>query len=317
MKKAFLYTLFLLSLSVQCIYAQSEQVGNFGDNPGNLKMFVHQPIGIEKSTKVPLVIALHGCYQNAEQLAEQSGWSDLADHHQFIVIYPEQQLKNNRSRCFNWFRQDDIDSLSGEVASIHFMIQYAIQNYPIDESRIYIYGVSAGGATTAALLVRFPCIFQAGAILAGGPFKSIDKPTEAIKSMRNPIDRTPQEWGERAGIPLECLPQLIVLHGTKDKVVSLDNSTELIDQWSAIHNIDPVPSRVHSPFNQNQNVSQSIFLNRDNEEVIIFYEVDNLRHQLPIDPGNGQSQGGKASVFSKDMDFHSTYFIAHDFEITK
>lgn len=312
--------LLISSLFLFCVrqsFAQLERIEDFGNNPGNLKMYVHLPTTLDASKKIPLVIALHGCYQTAEQLSKQSGWSDLANRYGFIIIYPEQQLRNNGSRCFNWFKSDDIDPNSGEAASIKSMVEFAKQNFPIDESNTHVYGVSAGGAMTTALLVQFPCIFQAGAVLAGGPFKSIDKPSEALKSMRKPVNRSPEEWGNRAGTPLKCTPTLIVLHGKKDQVVSIKNSFELIDQWSAIHKIDPVPSKIESGFNGNQQVSRSSFVNKNEEEVIVFYEVENLRHQLPIDPGNEENQGGKTSTLSKDVDFFSTYFIAKDFGIVR
>jgi poly(3-hydroxybutyrate) depolymerase len=107
------------------------QIENFGTNQGNLKMFVHLNVTKDSGAK-PLVVVLHGCGQNANDVASLTGWNKLADSNNFIVLYPQQRTENNISHCFNWFQNKDIEKGKGESASIFEMITYlheiALQN---------------------------------------------------------------------------------------------------------------------------------------------------------------------------------------------
>jgi len=100
LKKLFILFIF----SVTKILAQTGwlPVSSFGTNPGALNMYSYVPIGI--SGAAPLVVAMHGCTQNAVTIATEAGWNTLADRHKFYVVYPEQIAANNSSNCFNWFK---------------------------------------------------------------------------------------------------------------------------------------------------------------------------------------------------------------------
>lgn len=289
------------------------EIQNFGKNDGNLKLFIHPP----KNTKIgnqPLVIVLHGCSQDALKVSEQSGWSELADIYNFIVIYPEQKITNNVSNCFNWFYKKDIDPKTGESSSILEMVNYMKSNYSIDASKIFIYGLSAGAAMTVNLLANSPETFNAGASLAGGAYGLATNFLQAAKGMMSPPDKTPQEWGEL--VPKSSnnqYPKLIVLHGTNDNTVDFRNANELIEQWTDIHKINLEDKIITEKFDQNPLVQQTIFKNQNNEAKVIFYAIKNLGHALPVDPGTSENQGGATGMFAVDCDFFSTYFIAKDF----
>ena len=298
------------------VYGQSNltEIENFGMNPGNLRMFVHIPQNLNKKEKVPVVVALHGCSQNAERMAEQSGWNQLADKYNFIVLYPEQKRMNNTSGCFNWFMNKDIDAENGETASIKEMIDYSAKLAEIDSSRVFIYGLSAGAAMSVSLMVNFPCTFSSGAIYAGGPFGYGTNAIKGLKMMTNPPDYSPEEWGKL--LPnqgkFNCAPRLIVLHGTEDNTVDFQNAYELIDQWSAIHKTDATREKTEDSFISNQ-VQRITYKSSVSEEAIILYKISGMGHALAVDPGNGETQGGKTGVYSDDIDFFSTYYIAKDF----
>ena len=88
---------------------------NFGSNPGNLRMHVYVPDGVNQSP--PLVVALHGCTQTANSYDQGTGWSHLADRLGFILLFPEQQPANNPKNCFTWFLPGDTARDSGEALS--------------------------------------------------------------------------------------------------------------------------------------------------------------------------------------------------------
>jgi feruloyl esterase len=281
-------------------------------------MYIHA--AKTKKEKMPLVVALHGCNENAATIAKQSDWNRLADENGFYVIYPQQRFFNNPSSCFNWFNEKDISKNSGESASIKQMIDYACDSFPIDKNRVFAYGLSAGAVMTSALLTDYPETFKAGAILAGGPFY-VSGAINAMSGMVAHKEKSSREWGE---IVLKQnpgytgkYPSVIIAHGKKDVVVDPSNSYSLVKQWAYVLHTDTVPTQEIKPFAGNNAVSRKSYLNKEKEERIIFYELDGLGHALPVDPGTGPTQGGHTGLFAVDKNFFSTYWIAKDFGLVK
>ncbi len=295
-------------------FSQLNEENEFGNNPGNLKMFSFTDEGKEHG-KRPLVVALHGCSQTAKAMAEQSGWNELAVKHQFVVIYPQQKISNNGSNCFNWFKEKDITKHSGETQSIKSMIDFAVKNYDIDTSKIFIYGLSAGAAMGVSMMANHPETFRAGAIFAGAPYKIATSVNQAFKAMSGKIDKTPEEWGRL--VPNDSMrvtyPKLIVFHGEKDVVVDSKNANELIEQWSYLHQTNAKQDSVIINYANNKNIQRISYWNKNKEEVIAYYKMTNIGHALPIDPGGKEKQGGKKGPFARDIDFFSTYYVALDF----
>lgn len=284
---------------------------NFGTNPGNLKAFIHVPITTTNTPK-PLVVVLHGCTQNAESIAKQSGWNKLADEYGFYVLYPQQKFLNNPQGCFDWFLQNDITKNGGEVYSIKQMIDELQKTYVIDTTKIFAHGLSAGAIMSVALLANYPQLFNAGAILAGGPFVPSSNPLNSLKTMLTPNDYSAKELKEYVTVQnpsyTKSYPRLVVLHGKKDIVVNIKNSQIFIKQWTAVHSIDSIPTATYTTFNNHPDITKYSYGN-----AVCFYEVNNLGHTLMVDPGNGVTQGGAIGTFAADKDFFSTYWIAIDF----
>jgi poly(3-hydroxybutyrate) depolymerase len=126
------------------------EITSFGRNPGNLRMLVHVPERLRSGA--PLVVALHGCSQSADEYNSGTGWSSLADRLGFVVVYPQQQPANNPKNCFSWFLPGDIARDNGESLSIRQMVEHAIATLGVDPHRVFVTGLSAGGAMTAVML---------------------------------------------------------------------------------------------------------------------------------------------------------------------
>lgn len=297
------------------VQAQLTTVEDFGANPGQLRLHLHIPDTYDNTENMPLVVALHGCSQSIENMAEQSGWNTLADHYNFIVLYPEQRTMNNWSKCFNWFRQKDIDSTHGELASIRQMITYVTQHYNIDTNRIYTYGLSAGAVMSATLLATFPHLFEAGAVFAGAPYKVADNVFQGMKVLVNTPDRNPSEWKAKLPYPDIKPPGLFVYHGQKDNVVDIKNAHELIEQWSAWNEIEAQPSSITTPFDGHQGIIRYDYKNETGDTAIVFLELENVGHELAVDPGQGEKQGGATGPYATDINFFSTYYVALFFNL--
>lgn len=300
------------------IFASTEILG-FGSNPGNLKMYIHVPKQlINSKEKVPVVLALHGCSQNAHIIEKQSGWSELADKYGFIVVYPEQKRVNNPMGCFRWYQYDDEET--DEVESIMQMLQFTKRNYSVDTSQVFIYGLSAGAVMTIHTLVRHPETFSAGASLAGAPFKiSPEGGFGMLTEIVMKKDRSREEW-KASFVEIDTnqsFPKLILGHGKKDPIVDIQNSFELVDQFSILHKMDPYEDSLMLNYANNPLVEKRIYKDDQGKEKILFYLIDKTGHALPIDPGDEKNQGGKTGLFALDRDFFSTYYIAKDFGLIK
>ena len=170
MKLIYSFIFFLLSyhLSSQSLV----RINEFGNNPGNLKMYLYSPGSLNDSAQTPLVVVLHGCLQSAGSVAKQTGWNKLADTYGFRVLYPQQRVINNPGKCFCWYKQSDIEKGKGENYSVLQMIEQVKKNYSIDSTQIFVTGLSAGAGMSVALMAGYPETFNAGAVFAGGAYKT-------------------------------------------------------------------------------------------------------------------------------------------------
>ena len=213
-----------------------------GCNLGNLKMVTVVPPGLPRGA--PLVVILHGCTQNAAGYDAGSGWSSLAARHGFALLYPEQQSANNGNVCFNWFQPNDVTRGHGEVASIAEMIEQTVAEHALDPARVYITGLSAGGAMTAAMLATYPELFAGGAIIAGLPYLAADSMPTAFEAMRHMRSRTPQEWGDlvRSASPFTgARPPVQLWHGAADTTVGAQALEESTKQWTNVLGLSDQP----------------------------------------------------------------------------
>ena len=219
------------------------EITAFGSNPGNLRLFAHVPQ--ELSANPPLVVALHGCTQDAHAYARGTGWPDLADRFGFVVIFPEQQAANNPKNCFSWFLPGDTTRESGEALSIRQMTEKAIAEFGLDRSQVFITGLSAGGAMASVMLATYPEMFAGGAIIAGLPYGSAASVQEAFEAMFNGTTASSRALGDRvrgASRHIEPWPRISVWHGTTDTVVAPSNGNSVIAQWINVHGLPVQPS---------------------------------------------------------------------------
>jgi feruloyl esterase len=302
------------------VFAQEmPEIEEFGKNPGNLRLFIHVPENLPEGD-VPLVLVLHGCNQDAHGMMRLSGWNKLAKENGFIIAYPEQKGKNNVNRCFNWFRGKDSEMDKGEVASIHQVVAYMKANYPIDEDRVSITGVSAGAVMAVTAAALYPSDYSGVASYAGGPFGS-GNIVSGVGSMFGWVDRKPWEWARRVHEANEGYrgdyPKMVILQGTDDPVVNPKNANEIMEQWTGLHEIDRDSVSLQQNFQSNPKVTRSSWSEGDKHEQVVLYEFDGLGHVLAVDVGNKKDQGGSDGLFSVDIGFHSTYWIAMEFGLVR
>jgi poly(hydroxyalkanoate) depolymerase family esterase len=192
----------------------------------------------------PLLVMLHGCQQRAVDFAASTGMNELAQRQRFLTLYPEQSLTANAFRCWNWFLPEQAAG-EGEAAAIATLIGAIASRYPVDRSRIYVAGLSAGGALTAQLAMRHGVLFAACAVIAGLMHRAADSPAEALQAMRSGSRRSPtgivEELARDPKDTLSFVPALI-LSGDRDTTVHPGNAEKLVAQFRRVAELSSTPS---------------------------------------------------------------------------
>lgn len=216
----------------------------FGSNPGKLWGSVYRPS--RAARPAPLVVVLHGCGDTGRAYAEDSGWTELAERFGWVLLLPEQPFFNNPANCFNWFDAATTRRDAGEALSIRQMIATVAARYGTNPGRVYVTGLSAGGAMTAVMLADYPELFAGGAILAGIPFGCATTLHDAEHCLMPGRDREPEAWARlvRAAAPApKRYPRLMVWQGDRDTVVAPKNARALVQQWGAVQGLNLAAGR--------------------------------------------------------------------------
>jgi feruloyl esterase len=296
------------------VHTPLTEVQGLADNPGNLRMFSYVPA--ELGPDRPLVVVLHGCKQTAAGYDFGSGWSTLADRYGFALLFPQQQAANNHSSCFNWFEPGDTQRGRGEAASIRAMIEKIAGEERIDRRRIFVTGLSAGGAMTSAMLACYPDLFAAGAIVAGLPYGTAQNVQQAFESMFQCPLRSAREWGDlvRAAAPQHFgpWPRVSIWHGSADATVIPANAGEIVKQWTDVHGLQAAPSLRQSV----DGYPREVWVNDAGEEIIEAYRITNLAHGTPLATGKSDYECGAVGPFFIEAGISSSYHIAKFFRIT-
>ncbi|MBW6526408.1 PHB depolymerase family esterase [Sphingomonas sp. RHCKR7] len=284
-------------------------MGEVGRNPGALRAWLHVPP--ELPAGAPLVVVLHGCTQTAAAYDHGSGWSALADRFGFALLYPEQRRANNPNLCFNWFSPEDTRRGGGEVESIREMIVAAVDRLGLDPARVFVTGLSAGGAMTSALLACHPELFAGGAIIAGLPFGVARNVPEALDRMRGRgHDRAGLGDSVRAASAhAGSWPAIAVWHGTADATVDKVNAALIVDQWRGIHRVDG-----DEAVETSDGLVRRVWHDEAGRAVIRHYEVAGLGHGTPVATA-GDEACGVPGPHMLDAGISSTYRIAAEWGI--
>jgi poly(hydroxyalkanoate) depolymerase family esterase len=290
------------------------EVASFGPNPGNLRMFSFVPDDLKNDSA--LVVVLHGCTQNAAGYDVGAGWSTLAERYGFALLMPQQAASNNANCCFNWFNPEDTARGSGEACSIRQMIDRMLRDHCIDRRRIFVTGLSAGGAMTSVMLATYPDVFAGGAIIAGLPFGLATNVKEALSDMFRPPARSAEVLGDlvrKASRHKGPWPKISVWHGSADRTVSPSNANEIIKQWLDVHQLSATPMSEATV----DGYPRRIWWNAEGETVVESYTINNMSHGTPLGIGENDERFGMEGAFLIEAGISSSYHIAKFFGLTE
>jgi len=196
---------------------------------GARRFRLYRPPGVQVGERLPLMVMLHGCGQDAGSFAASTRMNRIAMRERFLVLYPEQDRLANGHGCWNWFDTDS-GRAYGEAALILKAVDQVCLLYPVDKARVAVAGLSAGASMAALLATRYPGRFKAVVMHSGVPPGTAHSPLSAVGAMH----------GHRAATAPVVTPSsmsaswppLMVIHGDADAVVSPRNGRAAAQVWA-------------------------------------------------------------------------------------
>jgi poly(hydroxyalkanoate) depolymerase family esterase len=281
------------------------EVTRFGTNPGDLKCWLYLPSILAPNAS--LVVVLHGCTQNARSYDHGSGWTQLAEERGFAVLFPEQHRFNNANLCFNWFEPGDTRRDAGEALSIREMIGHVVHSHGMALKRVFITGLSAGGAMANVMLAAYPEVFSGGAIIGGLPYGMASNVGQAFERMqgRNAPSARKLRSALTASSNAERWPKISVWHGTHDQTVKLINAEQTASQWLGAHGISETPDAVETV----KGHIRKSWLDTNGVEAVEVYLIKGMAHGVPLSSG-AQLALGNTGPFMLEAGISSTARIA-------
>jgi poly(hydroxyalkanoate) depolymerase family esterase len=221
---------------------------SFTGAAGTRAITLFVPTGFD-GRPLPLAVMLHGCTQDPDDFALGTRMNELAQQQGLFVLYPAQAARSNAHKCWNWFAPGDQRRGAGEPALLAGMVRHVLQTHPVDPDRVYVAGLSAGGAMAAILAREYPDVFAAAGVHSGLPPGAAHDVASAFAAMKSgPAAATPRRRASsRQHAPAATATQatapradaastpIIVFHGDADGTVMAANGDAVIRAALAGH----------------------------------------------------------------------------------
>ena len=260
---------------------------------------LYVPPHVADGEPLPLVVMIHGCRETAEDFERGTRMNAIADRAGFAVLYPDQATFANIRRCWNFFEPNTAAG-NGECAIILEMIKVANQHVALDRARVYVAGMSSGGALAGLLAYHHPDVFAAAAVHSGLPPMMPPSAAAAISAMEKGVRVDPEAladsyWNTHEVTP----PPLIIVHGNADETVTERNATGLMKVWEKLLETAPQATPLAREAREFESTESSraysqIDLQREGRIVVRSLRIHGLAHawsggdaELPFNDAKG------------------------------
>jgi poly(hydroxyalkanoate) depolymerase family esterase len=213
----------------------------YANDAGSRTYKLYVPSGYDNRA-VPLVVMLHGCTQSPDDFALGTRMNELAEEQTFLVAYPAQSRSANVSKCWNWFNEGHQQRNQGEPSLIAGITREIISNFAVQSGRVFVAGLSAGGAAAAIMGSSYPDLFAAVGVHSGLACGAATNTPSAFAAMRRG-----GAAGRLAGRGSKNTVPTIVFHGDRDMTVNAVNGDQVIAQSKAAADLRTTVSRGEAP----------------------------------------------------------------------
>ena len=260
---------------------------------------VYVPSNAEGRT-LPLLIMLHGCTQNPDDFAVGTGMNRLSEEHGFIVAYPRQPTHANQSSCWNWFNIKDQMRDAGEPSIIAGITRAIMMDFNIDAKRVYVAGLSAGGAMAAIMSVTYPELYAATGVHSGLAHGAATDVVSAFAAMRGgPGSAAPGARTRRRKRANEHV-RTIVFHGMSDQTVHPSNA-EMILADARAGLADPLRETHYDGFMGGRAYTRSVITTASGVPHIEHWAIDGLGHAWSGGSPEGSHTDSNGPDASREM----------------
>ena len=218
----------------------------------------------------PLIVMLHGCTQSAADFAAGTQMHALAEAQGALVLYPEQNQQYNPQRCWNWFKPQHQQQGRGEPALLAALTQSIAAQYGADATRVYVAGLSAGGAMADILGHRYPDVFAAAGVHSGLSAGDANDMLSALAVMRSGPAKQ-RKMGDSAGTALPT----IVFHGDADATVNVRNGTAIVE---AVRFAADAPETTATTAPVGLNATRTMYTTRDGVDRVEYWQLHGVGH---------------------------------------
>lgn len=278
--------------------ADAMVTGTFGEGTARRDYKLYIPPG-SAGQSLPLVLMLHGCTQDPDDFAAGTAMNTLAREQGFYVLYPAQSAQANPQRCWNWFKHTHQQRGRGEPATLAGMTRYVMGKHNVDASRVYVAGLSAGGAMAAILGNTYPELYAAVGVHSGLAAGAARDLPSALSAMRA---GGPAPAARASGMPT------IVFHGDADATVHPQNGKQVI-MASVGSGARPEPSRVAA----GRPTTRHVYRNEGGEVVGEYWEVGGAGHAWSGGSNRGTYTDARGPDASREM---LRFFLEHPRPLT-
>ncbi|MBV9774040.1 MAG: PHB depolymerase family esterase [Gemmatimonadetes bacterium] len=205
------------------------------DSAGGRRYKLYVPASYDGTRAVPLVVMLHGCTQDPDDFARGTRMNALAEEHGFLAVYPEQTAAVQPQKCWTWYDPAHQARGAGEPEAIARITREVMGSHRVDPARVFVAGVSAGGAMALNVVASYPELFAAVGVHSGIAYRAAGGVPEALGVMQHGAP-DPASLGSLADAVLRARGtpiRLVAFHGAADPVVRVVNAGQLVGQWTA------------------------------------------------------------------------------------